>query len=109
MFSFVHQNSGSGQDTMEHSVVHAGGNSPDEGGPERLARHAIGGRPDVDRFEEENSVQTPDVHLRKNLSGFGDDPQAVGVLVFRPGAVFLSRGAHPLPHQGEDKRGKSKT
>ena len=107
MFSFVRQNSGSGQDTMEHSVVYAGGNSPDEGGPERLARHAIGGRPDDDRLEKENSVQTPDVHLRKNLSGFGDDPRAVGVLVFRPGAVFLSRGANSLPHQGEDKRGKS--
>ena len=107
MFSFVRQNSCSGQDPMEHSVVYAGGNSPDEGGPERLARHAIGGRPDHDRFEEENSVQTPNVHLRKDISGFGDDPRAVGVLVFRPGAVFLSRGANSLPHQGENFRGKT--
>ncbi len=107
MFSFVRQNSGSGQDSMEHSVVYARGNSPDEGGPKRLARDAIGGRPDVDRFEKENPIQTPDVHLRKNLSGFGNDPRAVGVLVYRPGAVFLSRGANSLPHQGEDKRGKS--
>ena len=77
MFSFVRQNFGSGQDSMEHSVVYARGNSPDEGGPERLARHAIGGRPDHDRFEEENSVQTPNVHLRKDISGFGNDPRAV--------------------------------
>ena len=77
MFSFVHQNPGSGQDTMEHSVVHAGGNPPDEGGPELLARHAIGRRPDHDRFEEENSVQRPNVHLRKAISGSGDDPRAV--------------------------------
>ena len=48
MFSFVRQNSGSGQDSMEHSVVYARGNSPDEGGAERLARDAIGGRPDPD-------------------------------------------------------------
>ena len=107
MFSFVRQNSCSGQDPMEHSVVYAGGNYPDEGRPQRLARHVIGGRPDVDRLEEENPVQTPDVYLRKDISDSGDDPRAVGVLVVRPGAVFLSRGAHPLPHQGEDKRGKS--
>ncbi len=107
MFSFVRQNSGSGQDSMEHSVVYARGNSPDEGGPERLARDAIGRRPDDDRLEEENSVKTPDVHLRKDISDSGDDPRAVRVLVVRPGAVFLSRGARPLPHQGEDKRGKS--
>ena len=77
MFSFVRQNFGSGQDSMEHSVVYARGNSPDEGGAERLARHAIGGRPDPDRFEEENPIQRPNVYLRKDISGSGDDPRAV--------------------------------
>jgi hypothetical protein len=63
MFSFLRQGSCSGQDPMEHSVVYAGGNSPDEGRPQRLARYAIGGRPDDDRLEVENPVQTPVVYL----------------------------------------------